>query len=202
MTTAATTLVLTLGNGSDGEEIASDGTLLLHASGSFDSDGDQILETIDAATFAISNVGYSGDSIDEITGLTYSGAGVYLAGDVNDYFYSIDSGVVTSIGFFDDTATGLAFAGGTLYMVSRDELLRTVDHATGATLTTTTITVSGEPIEKATALTSHPVTGELFAVIRDADGSDLATIDAVTGVATIIGPLGDKFAGLAFVPET
>ena len=42
ITTAATTLVLALGNGSDGEEIASDGILLLHASGSFDGDGDQI----------------------------------------------------------------------------------------------------------------------------------------------------------------
>ena len=71
----------------------------------------------------------------------------------------------------------------------------------------TVITVEGDgAIFKATALTSHPVTGELIAVIRGCVigpcPRELATINPSTGVATVIGPLGDNFAGLAFVPET
>ena len=59
--------------------------------------------------------------------------------------------------------------------------------------------VDGVAIDKATALTSHPVSGDLFAVINSTNGRELATIDPVTGVATIVGALGENFAGLAFV---
>jgi hypothetical protein len=84
--------------------------------------------------------------------------------------------------------------------------LRIIDPATGVTLSAVDVTVDGSPVFGIKGLAAHPSTGHLYAVLRDqgAPGEGgvqdffLATIQPDTGVATIIGNLDDRFAGLAF----
>lgn len=113
-TTAAPTLVLTLGNGDDGETIAynpADG-LIYHASGfgpqNLATTG-EILETIDPNTFvAPTNVPLSGGDYGEAIALVYSGASFLLAGHFPTALYALtDSGVVGEIGPLDHVSKGL-----------------------------------------------------------------------------------------------
>jgi hypothetical protein len=96
-----------------------------------------------------------------------------------------------------------AFAQGDdlISVTSTQGLLRRVNPLTGTTLqfaqmvTTTNVNVQG-----CTGLTRNPVNGVLYAIMRDVGAPTvrkLATINPQTAVATIIGPVGDNFAGVA-----
>jgi hypothetical protein len=88
-----------------------------------------------------------------------------------------------------------------LYSVSRDDdLLRVVDPSTGGTISSVAITLAGKGVDFANGLATHPVTGELFALLKlsGQTGRQLVKLDPATGVATSIGDTGDQFAGLAF----
>ena len=112
-------------------------------------------------------------------------------------------------GFDNDSGFGLiqtdaaleAHAGHTLYSISRDDdLLRVVNPSTGSTISSVPITLAGRGVSFANGLATHPVTGELFALLKldGQTGWQLVTINPTTGVATSIGDTGDQFAGLAF----
>ena len=94
-----------------------------------------------------------------------------------------------------------AYAGGILYSISRDDdLLRRVNPSTGATISSVAITLAGRGVSSGNGLATHPVTGELFALLT-LDGQtarQLVIINPNTGVATNVGNTGDQFAGLAF----
>jgi len=82
--------------------------------------------------------------------------------------------------------------------------LHKIDKTTGATVTTIPITLGGAQVDSIKGLAADPFSGELYAVVRDGgpEGTiefKLATIAPDTGVATEIGTLNDRFAGLAFV---
>jgi hypothetical protein len=94
-----------------------------------------------------------------------------------------------------------AYAERFLYSISRDDdLLRGVNPSTGVTISSVPITLSGSVVSFGNGLATHPVTGELFALLTLVGQSarQLVTINPVTGVATSIGNTGDQFAGLAF----
>jgi len=94
-----------------------------------------------------------------------------------------------------------AHAQGVLYSVSRDDdLLRVINPSTGATISSVAITLAGRGVSFANGLATHPVTGELFALLT-LDGQtprQLVIINPNNGVATNVGNTGDQFAGLAF----
>jgi len=88
-----------------------------------------------------------------------------------------------------------------LYSISRDDdLLRVVNPSTGTTTSSVAITLTGKGVSFGNGLATHPVTGELFALLKldGQTGRQLVKIDPATGVATSIGDTGDQFAGLAF----
>jgi hypothetical protein len=94
-----------------------------------------------------------------------------------------------------------AHAGGILYSISRDDdLLRVVDPSTGITISTVPITITGRVVSFGNGLATHPITGELFALLTLAgqSGRQLVRVNPAAGVATSIGNTGDQFAGLAF----
>jgi len=85
--------------------------------------------------------------------------------------------------------------------------LYTVDPDTGATLTTTEITLEGETVRGCNGLAKDPTTGVCYMIVNVAQvpGTPapriLAIIDVDTGVATEIGNTGLAFAGIAFTPD-
>jgi hypothetical protein len=90
-----------------------------------------------------------------------------------------------------------------VYTVSPDDaVLRTIDPATAATLTSIPITLAGTTVLGGTGLARHPTTGALWALLTTtttpAGTRELVTVDPMTGVATLIGNTGGAFAGLAF----
>ena len=98
---------------------------------------------------------------------------------------------------YDDIRIGLYSIG------PRDGYLRVVDETTGWSISELSIpiTLEGEDVSGGNGLATNPLTGELWAILETYGGEEgrlLATIDPVTGVATLVGNTGDKFAGLAF----
>ena len=94
-----------------------------------------------------------------------------------------------------------AYAGRILYSISSDDdLLRVVDPSTGGTITSVPITLAGKIVSRGNGLGTHPVTGQLFALLTlvGQPGRQLVTINPATGVATSISNTGDQFAALAF----
>ena len=94
-----------------------------------------------------------------------------------------------------------AHAQSILYSVSRDDdLLRVINPSTGSTISSVAITLAGRGVSFANGLATHPVTGEIFALLKldGQTGRQLVKINPITGVATSIGDTGDQFAGLAF----
>lgn len=116
--TGSASLVLQLGDGSDGETIAfnPDDGLLYHASGVGNQNqtvNGEIFETVDLGTPVVTNVPLSQDDYQELTALMFSSGG-FLAGDVGDTnvddpgFYHITAGgVVTFLGAMDHVTKGL-----------------------------------------------------------------------------------------------
>ena len=212
--TASTRLVSRLGNGGDGEEIAYNprNDRLLHASGRVIGE-DQILEWINPSSLSVTSIPVSGDQCDEVSALTYIGGGTFLAGTIDLILCSItDEGVITKVATLEteDVATGLAWVDGKLYATvwGTKTNLVTIDPKTGEITSETTIEVDADDY-RFTALTAHPCTGELYAVmavgsteIRTPTTRSLVTIDPESGRVTIIDDLGDSFAGLAFVSDS
>jgi hypothetical protein len=108
---------------------------------------------------------------------------------------------VANILIFMVLAPSVAHAGRILYSISRDDdLLRVVNPSTGSTISSVAITLAGRVVSNGNGLATHPVTGELFALLT-LDGQiprQLVIINPNTGVATNVGNTGDQFAGLAF----
>jgi len=209
MTDASSTVVLALGNGADGEEIAynPDDGLIYHASGYVQIlNVDRIMETIDLDTLNVTPVFLSGDEYCEVSALTYAGSGVFIAGDICEGLYSITSGVTSSIGGAEDP-TGLAFIGSTLYAVSRNDQLQTLDPSTGASVTSVQIILPDFSVILATGLATNPDDGSLWALLRvEDDVKDygktraLVTINPETGLAALVGITDVKgMAGITFV---
>jgi hypothetical protein len=102
-------------------------------------------------------------------------------------------------------AAGMALAGPlTLYSIERDgPRLHAIDPASGATLSTVTITLAGHTVFHGNGLARHPLTNELYALVelgfRD---RRLVTLDPDTGVATLIGATGGlAWAGITFAQD-
>jgi len=98
-------------------------------------------------------------------------------------------------------APSTVHAGRILYSISRDDdLLRVVNPSTGGTISSIPITLAGKVVSFGNGLATHPVTGQLFALLTltGQPGRQLVTINPATGVATSIGNTGDQFSGLAF----
>jgi hypothetical protein len=88
-----------------------------------------------------------------------------------------------------------------LYSVCRDDaLLRRVNPVNGATFDQIAMTLEGEVVIGATGLAARPSDGQLFVLLKvESVGSRLlGTVDATTGVVTLVGDTGDKFANIAF----
>jgi len=110
---------------------------------------------------------------------------------------------------------GTAFASNP-YLYAGDNSTGTlyrIDPTTGATVASVPVTLGGNQVLAIKGLTAEPSSGELYAVVVQqdppADPGDgappgswfkLVVIAPDTGVATLIGVLGDAFAGLAFAP--
>jgi len=85
-----------------------------------------------------------------------------------------------------------------------DPVIHTINPDTGATLTTTEITLAGFTVRGCNGLAMDPTTGVCWILIS-ASGADseptpriLATIDQDTGVAMEVGDTGLPFAGITF----
>ncbi len=78
--------------------------------------------------------------------------------------------------------------------------LRVLDPGSGATLASRAIVLAGERVLGGNGLATHPLTGELWALLRlsGREGRELVTLDPSTGFATPVGDTGDRFAGLTF----
>jgi len=86
--------------------------------------------------------------------------------------------------------------------------LHTINQNTGATLTTTEITLEGYNVRGCNGMAKHPQTGVCYMMLNvtpDEGGPVaprlLATIDQNTGVATAIGGANQTFATLAFTAD-
>jgi hypothetical protein len=105
---ARITLITALGNGDDGEALTfnPDDGLLYHLSGTTQ----QIFETINPSTVAITNIPLSGETFIEGLGLGYQGSGVFLMSDWEGNLLQVTTaGVVSPIGPLDHFAKGIAF---------------------------------------------------------------------------------------------
>ena len=203
-TTGATTFLRELGNGNDGEEIAynPDNGMILHASG---FSGGNILEWIDPSSLALTPIPSDPDDCNaphEVSGLVYDPhRGHFLAASIVNVLCSLTTGGdYDPIADLDFRATGLAFVGDTLYAVDRNEVLYILDPDTGDVISDMDLEADDGNFR---ALAAHPCTGELYASFGggEGDANDLVIIDPSTGGITVVGDLGDTFAGLTFVGD-
>jgi hypothetical protein len=90
--------------------------------------------------------------------------------------------------------------GRAILQIVHDVLLRVLNPSTGGTISSVPITLAGRIVSFGNGLATHPVTGQLFALLTlvGQPGRQLVTINPATGVATSIGNTSDQFAGLAF----
>src|SRR5687767_11492479 len=91
--------------------------------------------------------------------------------------------------------------GDRLYTVSSsDGMVRLVNPLTAVTVSQVQITsTSSVPAQQCNGLAVHPQSGQLYVLVRlTGTARNLATLDPVTGIATVIGPTSDNFAGIAF----
>jgi hypothetical protein len=211
--TAVPTLVLTFEavdpGVTDGEALAALGTSLYRLSGRGTG---QVLNDVTVPGHVVGSTTPSGDAYEEAGGLTADGTDLLMAESFNATqrgLYSITTaGVATRIGDIDHRSKGLAFdlAGTTLYGVANENPARlvTIDPATGATLTTVTMT-DGATIVGANGLATHPGTGELWVLVSFAAAGprSLGTVDPVTGVVSVVGDVddgnGQLMAGIAWI---
>ncbi len=213
--TGAATLLTRLSRGDDGEVIAFNPITgrLFHGSGigqdfDFQTNDGVILEHFDPSRPPFAGIPIPGGSPlfgNEVQALTFdpsSGNFLWKGGNFapGPFFSVTPAGVATMLGNLDHQSKGLAFSGGMLFSVSsRDDQLRVINPATGATLSMTTITLAGSTVSGANALAAHPSTGQLFAILRATGFTRaLVTINPSTGVATLVGDTGDCVNSMAF----
>jgi len=87
--------------------------------------------------------------------------------------------------------------------------LHIINPNTGATISTTEITLAGQTVRGCNGMAKHPETGVCYVMLnitpRPEEGPIpprvLATIDQDTGVATSIGGVEETFASIAFTPD-
>ncbi len=98
-------------------------------------------------------------------------------------------------------SVNIVFSQETYYAVSTDDnMLRTIDLTNGVVLNSIPITVSGQLVNKANGLARHPATNDIYCLLHlnGFQNRHLAILDTNTAVATLIGDLGDRFAGIVF----
>jgi hypothetical protein len=207
-TDGSPTLVLGLGNGTNGETIGFDPQdgLLRHASGS-GAGGDHFWESIDVSVPSVtSSTQVTGASSSELTALAWSPfTNRFLAADRSSQFLAITpAGSATLLGTTPvQRLKGLAFRATQLYACnSQGNQLYRLDPATGASLGSVTMTIDGNVMEGCNGLTVDPTTGVMWAVIRSAVVNDrlLSTVNPFTGAATSVAAI-DQFAGIVFLEE-
>ena len=208
----AGTQILPLGNGNDGEGLAfnpNDG-LLYHSSGI--SDGDEFFETIDPMSLTIgpnlTGGTYGPDPAAELGALAwYQPLGVFLASERfnSNFFHVTTTGQFTQVGDSGGgTIRGLAVVGNQVFGINPfDSELFEIDPFNGNILNTLPLTIDGLTPDGGNGLATHPVTGEVYALIKDPNGSGstnrlLATIDITTGAATSIGSVPQGLAAITF----
>ena len=112
MNTGAATFLSALGNGSDGESILynPDNNLIYHLSGLGTPNVDEIFESVNPSTFAITSITLSGFDMDEVFGTTYLGNGKILVSNIDAEFIILDtSGSAAFTGF--SSPVPIAFRG-------------------------------------------------------------------------------------------
>ncbi len=78
-------------------------------------------------------------------------------------------------------------------------VLRELDPLTAAIILSVPVSEAGFTLIGAASLTAHPITHELFAILRRSTNEFvLARVDRNTGVATTIGVLPDRFTSITF----
>lgn len=73
-----------------------------------------------------------------------------------------------------------------------------VDRTTGAFLTNQTVSLTGFTVTGVNAMAVDPTNGVVYIIAKTGSSRQLATLNVTSGVATLIGALGDNFATLAF----
>jgi len=206
---ATSSFLYSLGNGSDGETIAynPNDNLIYHFSG---RDTNSAFETVDPLTGTVVPIGYSGFTPDEPYAVAFDSAtGGFLMVNLDQEFIGLTTaGAATVINPSTPYyAKGLVFRGNTLlateqfdsFINDNDPQLLTLDPTTGAVLSSITINLAGTSLDGNTnGLAVDPMTGEVYAILRVGGTRILAILDPITGVATAIGNLSDKFAGITF----
>ncbi len=216
---ASMTLVAPLGNGDDGESLAFNplDRQLYHWSGGNSFITPSIMETVDPASGATTNVPW--DSLVATPGLFEEGqgatyhrpTGAFFVASPSDLFSVTPDGVVTLLGPTDHRARGLAILDNVLYSLNNNSggtILRTLNPANGATVTSVPVTLPGIVLDNGIALATDPATNTLWGVLKAtfvnrgpvAQVRYLVTIDPATGVATQVGILPDRVSAIAFVP--
>jgi len=97
-----------------------------------------------------------------------------------------------------------AFASDVLWAIERSSpIIHNISPADGSIISSPTITLATFTVTGGTGLATDPTTGVFWALLKVTSSSDriLVTIVPSTGVATLVGDTGDKFAGLAFLAD-
>jgi len=162
------------------------------------------LQYAEAASGDVTEITITTGSFGNPKALAFTPGKDFLVSDGLGLFGLTSAGVSTN-GFFGDGTqsglTGLAFIGDTLFVVARGHsILYIVDPLTGTILGETQIFRSdGMPTASVLGLGSNPVTGELFIILLP--GRVLASIDPVTGHASVIGSTGELINAITVLPD-
>lgn len=76
--------------------------------------------------------------------------------------------------------------------------LEVVDVYNGNTLSTVNVVLPNTTIDGFGGLTYHPQTKKLYTVIQSGGTSKLCTLNPITGAASLVGNMSDKFASITF----
>jgi len=81
----------------------------------------------------------------------------------------------------------------------KEDTLYRLDPSDASSISSVTMTLTGENVSAGIGLATNPLTGDLWALLKiESSDRELVILDPFTGVATSIGNTGDKFQGLAF----
>ncbi len=155
----------------------------------------------------VAEIGWTNTYFNYPRAFTYAGAGTNKLFMANYDFSEVSlDGDITLLGSMDHTSNGLAFVGTDLYSgAGFGALLYRIDPTDGSTLSTVNVTEDGSDIDGFNGLATDPTSGLLYAIIRPNGSSTsqryLATVDVTTGVATVIGDMGNRFSGIAFAND-
>jgi len=107
--------------------------------------------------------------------------------------------ITMMIGFMVPTSAEASLM---LYSIASkdDDTLYRLDPSDASNISSVTITLPGETVSGGVGLATHPLTGDLWALLRiGSSDRELVTLNPFTGVATSIGSTSEsKFQGLAF----